>query len=68
MANSDTTINTSGGAVTGNVQTSGGDFVGRDQINFIVPLGNWEDVRRLLFKDTARPVTKAIQEQFQSFD
>ncbi|MFZ4663894.1 MAG: NACHT domain-containing protein [Caldilineaceae bacterium] len=68
MTNGDTTINTGGGAATANVQTSGGDFVGRDQINFIVPLGNWEDVRRLLFKDPARPVTKSIQEQFQSFD
>lgn len=68
MTNGDTTIKTGGGAATGNVQTSGGDFVGRDQINFIVPLGNWEDVRRLLFKDPTRPVTKSIQEQFQSFD
>jgi hypothetical protein len=69
MANSDTTINTSGGAATANVQTSGGDFVGRDQINFIVPLGSWKAMRRLLFEDQERTSeVKYLQEQFQNFD
>ena len=43
--------------------------MGRDQINFIVPLGNWEEVRRLLFKDGTRSsAAKVTPEQFQSFD
>lgn len=69
MANGETTLNTGGGAATGNIQTSGGTFVGRDQINFIVPLGSWEQIQRLLFKDKERTkASKAMQEQFQSFD
>jgi len=68
MANGDTTINTGGGSSTGNVQT-GRDFVGRDQINFIVPLGQWEEIRRLLFKDKASTAAnKATEAQFQTFD
>lgn len=44
-------------------------FVGRDQINFIVPLGSWEKVRRLLFKGQGRAAAvKALQTEFQSFD
>lgn len=70
MANGETTLNTGGGASVGNnVQTGGGAFVGRDQINFIVPLGRWEKVQRLLFKGQERTnATKALQAQFQSFD
>jgi len=68
MTTGDTTINTSGGSSVGNVQT-GRDFVARDQINFIVSLGNWEEVRRLLFKgQTNTATTQATQTQFQSFD
>lgn len=67
MANGDKTLNTGGGAATGNVQTDGGAFVGRDQINFIVPLGNWEKMQRLLFKGQERTnATEALQAQFQS--
>lgn len=70
MTNGDKTLNTDGGAAVGNnVQTGGGAFVGRDQINFIVPLGRWEKVQRLLFKGQERTnATKALQAQFQSFD
>jgi hypothetical protein len=63
------TLNTGGGAAVGNNVQTGGDFVGRDQINFFVALGNWEEVRRLLFKGQGRTAAvKALQTEFQSFD
>ncbi len=58
------TLNTGRASVGNNVQ-AGDEFGGRDQINFIVSLGRWEKVRRMLFEV---PVPQAIQEQFQSFD
>lgn len=63
------TLNAGGGAAVGNNVQTGGDFIGRDQINFIVPLGSWEEVSRLLFKGQGRTsAVKTLQEQFQSFD
>ena len=63
------TLNTGGGAAVGNNVQTGGDFVGRDQINFFVALGNWEEVQRLLFKGQGRAAAvKALQTEFQSFD
>ncbi|MEZ4730432.1 MAG: hypothetical protein R3E79_25180 [Caldilineaceae bacterium] len=57
-----------GVSVGKNVQT-GGDFVGRDQINFIVPLGSWEEMRRLLFKGQGRAAAvKTLRAEFQAFD
>lgn len=68
MATGDTTINTGGGSSVGDVQ-SGRDFIGRDQINFIVSLGQWEKIRRIWFKDQVHTsVNKAAEAQFQTFD
>lgn len=69
MANDEPTIHTGGGASVGRDAHAGRDFVGRDQINFFVPLGSWDEIRRLLFKD--QPETDAPQTsetQFQRFD
>jgi hypothetical protein len=40
MADSDITINTGGGASTGNVET-GRDFIGRDQTNININMIDW---------------------------
>lgn len=69
MAKDGATTNTGGGASVGGDAHAGRDIVGRDQINFIVPLGSWDEIRELLFVD--QPETAAVQTaatQFQTFD
>ena len=69
MAKDGATTNTDGGASVSGDAHAGRDFVGRDQINFLVPLGSGEEFLRLLFKD--QPETAASESaaaQFQRFD
>jgi hypothetical protein len=69
MANDEPTIHTGGGASVGKDAHAARDFVGRDQINFIVPLGSGEEFLRLLFKGRAETdANQSTQSEFQSFD
>ena len=68
MADSEQTINTGGGASVGKDAHAGRDFVGRDQINFFVPLGNWNEIRELLFSGRPQTAAGQTEAQFQTFD